>query len=282
MDHVALLSALPRTYEEIVAGATDRSKDYIRTQVLRNLNTPESAWATLGPLLKDRADTVFAWCHHARVRVEERAGLRELADALARHEIVILLAHWKGPHLHPKDLPETVEEIAKVGQILGLGETILEGATARTAPYAMQAALDDRIASWVEWLDISALGAGDIVVSDYYGRCLAREDMDAAVARSACSIVPGARLELCDGLWSARDIASCFPEEWRGVCDFVCCRSLYLSDVVKSHTRAGLVRTDARNLQPERVLDAVSRILQAVAEGKPYHSAAYSMEEDAE
>jgi len=230
--------------------------------------------------LKDQAGGLFDWCRKAGVRVEERAGLQELADALAHHEIVVLLAHWKGPQVHPKDLPDTVEEIAKVGQILGLGKTILEGATARTAPYAMQAALDDRIASWVEWLDVSGLGAGDIVVSDYYGRCLAREDMDAALARSACSIVPGARLELYDGLWSARDIASCFPEGWHGICDFVCCRSLYLSDVVKARTRAGVIRTDARALEPKDVLMIVYCTRRAVAAGRIYQSAAHSCEEE--
>jgi len=73
MDHVALLSALPRTYEEIVAGATDRSKDYIRTQVLRNLNTPESAWETLGPHL-DASENLWP-CGRQRDSIALR-GLR--------------------------------------------------------------------------------------------------------------------------------------------------------------------------------------------------------------
>lgn len=281
MDNVALLWALPRSLEDILAGSTDRSKDYIRTQVLKNLNTPESAWVTLKPHLKDRADALFNWCRDAGVRVTEKAGLKELRDVLARYENVIVLAHWKGPEVHSKDLPDTVEMITEVGQALGVCETSLVGSSARAARRTVQLALNERIISWADWLDLAQLGDGDVVVGDYYGRCLAREYLDTAlVARSSSGLVPGARLELTDGLWSARNVASCFPEGWGGVCDFVCCRSLYLSDIVKEHTRAGLIRADARYLQPELVLDVVRGTLEAVTAGQPYHTAAYIIEEN--
>ncbi len=281
MDHVALLSALPRSLEEIVSGSADPSKDYIRTQVLKNLNTPESAWKTLRPHLKDGADALFGWCLDAGARVVESAGLRELTDALANYEIVVVLAHWKGPRLHPKDLPDSLEGISNVAQTLEVDKAIPPGTSARAARRAVQNALNERVLSWMDWLDLSGLGSDDLVVGDYYGRCLARQSIDAAVTvGSNYSVVPGARLELSDGLWTARDIASCFPDRWNGICDFVCCRSLYLSDVVKSQTRAGLIRADARYLQSERVLDIVGRTMRAVAEGQTYTKAAYNLEKD--
>ncbi len=282
MDQIALLSALPRSLEELVAGATDRSKDYVRTQVLKNLNTPESAWATLKPHLKDNADALFNWCHDVGVQVTEKAGLKELRDALARHENVVVLAHWKGPEVHSKDLPDTVEMITEVGQALGVYETLSAGTSARAARHTVQLALNERIRSWADWSpELLQLGEGDVVVGDYYGRCLAREYIDAALMdRSSCRLVPGARLELTDGLWSARNVASCFPEGWDGVCDFVCCRSLYLSDIVKERTRGGLIRADARYLQPERVLEVVRGTLESFTAGKPYHTAAYNTEEN--
>jgi len=282
MDQLALLSALPRSLEDLVAGATDRSKDYVRTQVLKNLNTPESAWARLKPHLKDDADALYDWCRDVGVQVTEKAGLKELGDALASHENVVVLAHWKGPEVHSKDLPDTIEMIAEVGQALGVNETVSAGTSARAARHMVQLALNERIRSWADWpLDLLHLGESDAVVGDYYGRCLAREYIDAALLdRSSCELVPGARLELADGLWSAQSIASCFPKGWTGVCDFVCCRSLYLSDIVKKHTRAGLIRADARYLQPERVLKVVRETLEAVEEGLAYQTAAYTSEEN--
>lgn len=282
MNHVALLSALPRSFEDIVVGATDRSKDYVRTQVLKNLNTPESAWVTLKPHLKDNADALFNWCRYAGVRVTERAGLKELRDALARYENVVVLAHWKGPDVHSNDLPDTVEMITEVGQALGVNETSLIATSVRAARNAVKLALNERIRAWADWPpELLPLGEDDVVVGDYYGRCLAREFIDAAlVDRSTCELVPGARLELADGLWSAKNIANCFPEGWDGICDFVCCRSLYLSDIVKEHTRAGLIRADARYLQPERVFEVVRGTLESFTAGEPYHTAAYNTEEN--
>lgn len=281
IDHVALLSALPRSLEEIEAGSTDLSKDYIRTQVLRNLNTPESAWKTLRPQLKDKADALFDWCLNAGARVVESAGLRELTDALANYEIVVVLAHWKGPSFHSKDLPDTFEGISHVAQTLEVENALPPGTSARAARRVLQKTLNAQVVSWKDRLDLSGLGGEDLVLGDYYGRCLLREKMDETVTVGCNhSVVPGARLELSDGLWTARDIASCFPDRWNGICDFVCCRSLYLSDVVKSKTRAGLIRADARYLHPERVLDIVGRTMQAVADGQSYTKAAYNMEKD--
>ena len=279
MKRVALLSALPRSFEEILSGSSDRSKDYIRTQVLINANTPESAWAILEPYLVGGAKALFDWCRLSDIYVLEKAGLSELEHSLNEYEIVVAIAHWKGPNVNYKNLPDTLENLKELAQVFELEDQIPNEVSPRIAKRALQFALNEKVASWSNWLDVSGLGHGSIVVGDYFGRCLAREWINSEVSeRLSLDFVPGARLELSDGLWSAKDVASCFPKDWEGVCDFVCCRSLYLADVVKARTQRGLVRADARELEPKDVFEVVAGTLEAVASGKSYHVAAYEMD----
>lgn len=275
MNGVAILSALPESLDEIRAGAEDRAKDYIRTQLLVRLHTPESAWDIMNTVLGDMARDSFAWCRAQGATVRQKAGLAELRESLATHELVVVLAHWKGPLVHRMDLPDSIDELKQIQSSLDDVVCAKEGVTASMLRKSLKSSLNKKIESWLNWLNLSSLGRDDVVIGEYYGQCLARERLNARLGRL---IVPGARLELSDGLWSAQEVAACFPFEWDGICDFSCCRSLYLSDIVKAKTRQGLIRADARYLKPKKVFEALNHNLGAVVSGTSYLDAAHAFE----
>jgi len=111
---------------------------------------------------------------------------------------------------------------------------------------ALAKCLTAAVRRWPKWLDLDLQPSQRIVISNFYARSLAREKIDQIFGNN---ILPGARIELDDGLWRPIDIARCLPPGWSGICDFACCTSTYLSEVVKSHHATAMFRADSRLLK---------------------------------
>ncbi|MEO0852668.1 MAG: hypothetical protein AAFY15_04095, partial [Cyanobacteria bacterium J06648_11] len=132
----------------------------------------------------------------------------------------------------------------------------------RTARDRIARELNCAIDHWQDWVSFEcSFGErfDSVFVSRSYGRSCARAHIDELLGEGR--LIPGARLELADGLWKPAQVAACFPPGWSGVCDFVACTSEYLTDEVKSRRSTAVFRADSRCLLPRLVLSALSEAI---------------------
>jgi hypothetical protein len=268
---ISLLTALPHSEADLISAQGMVSKDYVNSKLL-GMYSPNEAWARIGPVLGDAASDLLAWCRLKEIPVYRRAGISELEKAAADSDVIILLAHWKGPMVRSTDFLAGVSHVMDAISDCN-GSRVFDGHNTWSRPEAdltedqrkaeLAQILNHRIKNWPDWMDLDGYGSSKMIIGQYYAECVARERLDSMLKGVLLS---GARLELHDGLWSPASVASCFPRDWDGICDFVCCRSIYLSEVTKERNRCGLFRADAKFLQPENVIRVVRRVLSLVIE----------------
>lgn len=280
---ISLLTALPHSLADVEAAAEDPRKDYVVNQLLKYY-PPKEIWRLMGPHLEVAAERLFAWCDENCISVVRKATREKLRMAARTSDIVIVLAHWKGASVRWTDIAVPVAQLdpcIRLCQSAG----ILAPTRARHASKAnedearatLAKCLSWAVRRWPKWLDLDLQPSQRVIISNFYARCLAREKVDEIFGEN---ILPGARLELDDGLWRPIDIAHCFPPDWTGICDFACCTSTYLSELVKSHHPSAMFRADSRLLRPEALIPAMRCILERVrSEARDYMSAAYEVDE---
>ena len=280
---VSLLTALPHSLAEIEASASDPRSDYVVNQLLR-YHSPRDVWRLVGPHLEKAAEDLFEWCEKNCITVVRKATLERLGTAAATSDILIVLAHWKGALVKWTDIVAPISRLEPCIQlcrsrgILGIkAARDVVGKSDEEARSKLADCLTVAIRRWHVWLDLGLQPGGRAIVSNFYARSRAREVVDEIFGSS---ILPGARLELADGLWRPADIADCLPPGWSGICDFACCTSTYLSEVVKCRHTSATFRADSRILRPEKVMRAVRSILDEVRSGRrDYLTAAYEANE---
>jgi hypothetical protein len=141
---------------------------------------------------------------------------------------------------------------------------------------ALATCLTSAVRRWRKWLDLSLQPGQEFWISNFYARSSARERIDEIFGDN---ILPGARIELHDGLWRPIDIAECLPRDWSGTCDFACCTSTYLSEVMKCHHTSAMFRADSRLLRPDKLIPAMRCVLEKVCSGThDYMTAAYEVD----
>jgi hypothetical protein len=274
---LSVLTALPHSALDLQKAVGDPQKDYVRN-VLRGYTTPcDVIWKAVEPALGVGATQLFDTCERLSVNVVRCVGKPELAVAARASDVIVILAHWKGPEisclphdllLPLQDLKEPLSQcVAKrvlsgekhVDHLLGMHERIAKDIAARW--------LNEAIDGWEKWLPFGGLigdSAGYAYISNAYGRNYARSVIDEIFG--ADKLLPGARLELADGLWSPSEIAECFPKLWGGVCDFACCTSEYLAEETKCRRPKGLFRADSRYLKPRNLFAALQKIIPILLE----------------
>ncbi|MHC2708415.1 hypothetical protein ACVIWV_007708 [Bradyrhizobium diazoefficiens] len=280
---ISLLSALPHSLADVEASACDPRNDYVVNQLLK-YHSPKDIWRLVGPHLETAAESLFEWCDKNGIAVVRKATLEKLQVAAATTDIVIVLAHWKGALVRWTDLTAPVSQLIPCIQlcrskgILGLkAAPVNDDESDDETRSKLANCLTLAIGRWPKWLDLGLQPGQRAVVSNFYACSRARERIDEIFGKN---ILPGARIELDDGLWRPVDIADCLPLGWGGICDFACCTSTYLSEVVKCHHRNAIFRADSRILRPEMVIRATRSVLEKVHSGaRDYISAAYEANE---
>lgn len=267
MKEISLLSALPHSLSDVLQAKGNLNKDYINNQLIC-LKPAPSAWADVRCALEHEAGQLFTWAKASGIRVKRRATIDDLSAAAHSSDITIVLAHWKGPEFRRGDIVGALSDMSSALEDC-MSQGILEKAP---KPYASH--VDERdgkdhlvrdlnkaITTWQAWLKFELRKGESAVVSTLYMQNKAREAIDAILQRH---VVSGARLELDDGLWRPSDIAECFPEDWEGIADFICCTSIYLSEVLKKRCRRAMFRADSRLLKPRLAIPAVRYILELI------------------
>lgn len=279
---ISLLTALPHSLADVEAAADDPRKDYVVNQLLKYY-PPKEIWRFIGPHLEVAAEKLFSWCNENHIDVVRKATRLKLEAAARVSDIVIVFAHWKGASVRWTDITAPVARLepciraCRSARILGPAKVRYASNVSEDKSRATLAkCLTVAVRRWPKWLDLNLQPSQRIIISNFYGRSLAREKVD-EIFRD--NILPGARIELDDGLWRPIDVAHCFPPGWNGICDFACCTSTYLSEVVKSHHAGAMFRADSRLLRPETLIPAMRCLLERVRSGaRDYMSAAYEID----
>jgi hypothetical protein len=276
--NLTLLSALPHSRLEVENALLDPRKDYVRS-ILRGYATPaDEIWLEIQPVLETEAKRLFRTCQHHNVGVVLRAGRTDLAIAARTSDVIVVLAHWKPPEVatRPNDIltsPSNMRGPLRqcVEQRILPEEKMtanLEAMHERTARATMAGWLNDAIDRWKEWLPYDDLVGAEMqtmLVSSAFGRNYARSIIDEIFGDE--NLLPGARLELADGLWRPDSIAGCFPDGWRGICDFFCCTSEYLAEEAKCLRPIATFRADSRCLLPAKAFAALGEMIPRLRHG---------------
>lgn len=276
---ITVLSALPHSLAEVEAAASDPRKDYVCNQLLY-FHPPRAAWATVRPYLGKRAERLFRWCAEHGITVVRPAGFDALRTAARCSKTVVVLAHWKGASIRSTDVlapvTELSDQIAAARSVGILDRDFAPAGDGHEAKVQLAEALTHALDRWSTFIDLGLQQGERAFVSESYGRSLARERIDELFDGR---LLPGSRIELADGLWRAADVSNCFPRDWDGTGDFICCTSVYLSDIVKAAHLGAMFRADSRLLDPRIVIPALQEILEAVCCGsEDYISAAYRID----
>ena len=270
--NLTLLSALPHSQLEVESSLLDPRKDYVRS-ILRGYTTSgDEIWSEIQPVLEIEANRLFRTCHQHDVAVVLRAGRAELAVAARTSDVIVVLAHWKPPEVasRPNDIlasPSNMKgPLRQCVERRILAEDKMpadfEAMHERTARSTLAGLLNDAIDRWKEWLPYDDLVGSEmqsVVVSSAFGRNHARSIIDQIFGDG--NLLPGARLELADGLWRPADIAGCFTDGWCGICDFFCCTSEYLAEETKCLHPTATFRADSRCLLPAKAFAALSEMI---------------------
>ena len=269
---ITLLSALPHSRLDVEEARPNPRKDYVRAILKGYRVSSDAIWSKLQTVLEIQANQLFRVCEEFEVAVMLRAGMPELTVAAEMSDIIIILAHWKAPIVSylPSDVvgpPSSMDRplLQCVGRrILAADKTAakLVDMHERAARDALARWLNEAIGSWQNWLPYEHFVRSDdqtVIVSSALGRNYARSVID-DIFGDEC-LLPGARLELADGLWRPADIAACFPDGWCGVCDFFCCTSEYLAEETKCQRPEALFRADSRCLIPKQAFAALGEMI---------------------
>ena len=267
---ITLLSALPHSRDDVERARLIPHKDYVRAILGTYKTASDDAWIKYQHVLEIEANRLFRKCKQHDVDVVLNAGRSELADAARRSHVVILMGHWKGYEVacNPPDIlvnPTELDSPLRMCVERGIlapedFELDLNVMHIRAARDQVASRLNDAIDRWRDWLPFDTLVGATIdaiVVSSTYGRSHARSLIDDIFGEQ--NLLPGARLELADGLWRPADIAECFSCEGAvcEVCDFICCTSEYLAEETKCRHLGTTFRADSQLLEPASVFCAL-------------------------
>lgn len=274
---ITLLSALPHSQVDVENARHNPQKDYVHSILQGYTLSAAEIWSNIQHVLGAQAKYLFSVCERHGVSVVPRAGKAELANAALKSNVIILLAHWKGPEVAylPPDLLQSIHNlvnpIKRCVERKILARELLsfnwDAVHERAARERIAKSLNETIDHWEKWLPFDDLGreAQALAISSAYGRNYARTIIDEIFG--GANLLPGARLELADGLWRPAEIAEMFPDGWSGLCDFFCCTSDYLAEETKCQRPSANFRADSRYIRPGDAFAALSEMIPLIRHG---------------
>jgi hypothetical protein len=224
---------------------------------------PQATWQKDGAPLAALCGRLLDTARRLGVTVVPAATLDDLGDLFGRHEVVTIVAHWKGAILIGSDFGQ--DPTAWLSRIRSAADPLCVELAHRLEPRqsddALAAHVDLRAGLLAELVNAAVIrsdrplpGVYDdatlpIVVDDLTLRSRQRARLDMAFPEF---LHPGNRLELRDGLHTAEAIAACLPPAWTGIVDLAICQSAFLAH----HLKAG---------RPERrVIDNVREVIPSI------------------
>jgi hypothetical protein len=241
-NECALVVAIPLDRDEFSADAeaqTDFLREYCATARAYGRD-PWIAYAHHAQRYRD----VIAAVEDLGVAVTRRATMARLAEAVARYNVVTLVAHSRGPGIDARDIVDVVAIVERGPAIAARCEGAGEP-PARDADATCVAA----------WLD-AALGPSDISDRDavpetrafawrvalYNERWTRRRAIEALCPNA---LRGGPSIEFHDGLAPIDDVSAALPRQLRTL-DLTVCDSVLLAERVRAGRRGGVILANPR------------------------------------
>lgn len=226
----ALLLAVPLTWLEFAAAHADPTRDFCR-------QFPGAAAQTAWSLCFEQVMAIVARAATAvqriGVTVTRNAQLRDWTEALSRHRVVTLVAHWR---FVPIAAGDVVDPIA-----LRRRAAVRDGELARVVDDALRGAGDGaaEVAAVLDALCVPAVRRYS--ATDRRGR-----PEDRGINRVMLEhVLPGLRhasaIELADRMHTAAELVDATPYDYPGVIDLSVCNSIVLAELLKRARRPALV-----------------------------------------
>lgn len=169
------------------------------------------------------------------VKVLQCATLATLNTALYEHDVVVLIAHWRGSAIRPDDLygdwRTTLQYLLDTANSptgaelrnLAIGAHEFDR---QSLTRALNRLIEGR--ALVPYLPADL--AGRVAAHELMLRALSRDMIDAAFDGA---LRLGNQLELFDGLHAPADVSAALPPGFTGTFDLSCCTSNVLSDLLR-------------------------------------------------
>jgi len=214
----AILFAAPVSWEEFErAAAPAAGSDYL-AGMLRERDAA-STWAIDYEPVALAAQRLMKTAAELGAFVRAAATLENFAEATARYDVVVVLAHWRGAIFRSSDFSGGVDAIRARMQRSAVLRNVK---TADSGAQALADALNAAIGSGVllDGLpeDLAGMAKRSRVIGQTLSRDLVEEELSGLV-------MPGNQLELADGLRSPAEIEDAIAIGFCGVLDLAMCNS---------------------------------------------------------
>ena len=230
----ALLLAVPLTAEAFEAAYRDPSRDFCRQFDIGGGGVaPRTVWA----LMFERTARLVARLAEAverrGVTVVRETRLSDWTDALRRHRVVTLVAHWRFVPIRGADIADA----AALRQCAGLRATPI----ARAVDDALGTCDEDpeRMASALEALCVPAVRRYQ--ASDHKGAGLPRGPSRVVLEQHLPGLRPAPAIELADRMYTAAEVVKATPVDFDGLLDLSVCNSILLAEVLRQSRRPVLI-----------------------------------------
>lgn len=241
-ERIAILFAIPITREEFYEKAADSQWDYGR-KLLARRSIDEAFEQTYKPVtvvakeLIDRAS-------RTNVSIYRRATLGDMVDATSEHDVVVIVAHWRGSVVEDTDLlsgwstamisngPEAIAHVReRIQRFLRSADIRLAGSVNDRVARMKVVSVLNRLVVSGELREFLPHHIGTQIIThdlilDTLSRDLIDDAFDGALQR-------GNQLELFDGLHAPADVDRAIDSDFYGLIDLSCCTSSILGTYLK-------------------------------------------------
>jgi hypothetical protein len=225
-ERIAILFGIPTSPAAFSGRATSKEWDYGKRLFARRPTA--DVFETVYAPVCAAARELIGRAKRTSVSVYETTTIEDLGSACAAHDVVVLIAHWRGSRVDPGDVLD------------GCGEAILratDGPLRCVADMRASCATRDAAAVLNRAIESDALlgylphGIGrEVAVTTPVLETLLRDVLDASLDGY---LKPGNRLELDDGLHSLGEVCEAIPPAFAGVLDLSCCTSSVLGTYLR-------------------------------------------------
>lgn len=241
----ALIVAIPLDRDEFVADL-DAQTDFLREYSAMALAYGQDPWTAYHRHAQRYCEAIEVVQGHG-VAITRRATLGQFAEAADRYRVVTLVAHSRGPDIHPRDILDAAALVAHGAAIASQCSDAREppeGETDRT-----------HVAAWLN----AALGPVDVADDApetrafawrvaLYGQRWSRRRMIEALCPGA--LAGGPSIEFHDGLKSIDEVSAVFPQRFHTL-DLTVCDSVLLAERLRMGRPHGVILANARPTTPD-------------------------------
>lgn len=243
----AIAVALPLTFDQFYA-EQERwpDSDFARSFVRRYSHSAETIWDSALSAVAGRTMKILAEVGELGVHIRWSAGLGDLAQLFEGYRAVTLLTHWRSGRFFPDHILNAdslrrriAVSKSRAGQLLRnrLGQEERLWLTDDATPDEFAIRFSRAVNQVLEQFDLGPSGYPPGWHSSHNLSYRVHANRAVLDAEFGADLVPGNRVQLCDGMRTARELAAVVPAQFDGVFDLTVCNSVMIAEEVKRNGR---------------------------------------------